>query len=88
MRRTRRGYSGITATLLLAASVLAGCQSSGPALKPPGPIEKQRFHATMFDPYGDVDVAPEIVGGRPREFAQPLTEGDRSRLFHKVWPFQ
>ena len=67
---------------------LAGCRGDRPMLRPPGTIEKQRFNATVFDPYTDNEIGPEVVGGRPKDFQKPLTEADRSRLFRKVWnPF-
>jgi hypothetical protein len=78
--------------LTLVALVLAGvggCRSGGCGLKPAGTVEKQRFNATVFDPYSDVESGPEVVGGRPRDFQQPLSESDRSRLFQNIWvPFR
>ena len=74
------------AALLITA--LLGCRSDGSLLSPPGTIEKQRFNATVFDPYADNDIGPEVEGGRPRDFQKPLSEPDRSRLFQKIWlPF-
>ena len=76
----------IVILLLVAGSV--GCRSGQTMLKPPGTIEKQRFNATVFDPYADNDIGPEVVGGRPKDFQKPLTEPDRSHLFQKTWlPF-
>ena len=34
----------------------------------------------MFDPYPLNDIGPAIVGGRPREFANPLPEPQRNEL--------
>ncbi len=68
-------------TLLLAG--LIGCRSGRSLLQPPGTTEKQRINATVFDPYADNEIAPEVVGGRPRDFQQPLSDADRSRLFRK-----
>jgi hypothetical protein len=77
----------LTAILLLVAGPL-GCRSHPALLKPPGTIEKQRFNATVFDPYADNDIGPEVVGGRPKDYQKPLSEPDRSRLFQKTWlPF-
>jgi hypothetical protein len=67
---------------------LVGCRSDGRILPPAGTVQHQRFNATVFDPYTDNDIAPEVVGGRPKDFQKPLNEPDRSRLFRKVWnPF-
>jgi len=74
--------------LLLGAMVagLMGCRSDRPrALEPPGTIEQQRLDSTIFDRYPDVQTGPPMVGGRPREFQQPLSESDRSRLFKSRW---
>ena len=38
----------------------------------PGTIHQQRTRAVLHDPYADNLMAPEIVGGRPREFARPM----------------
>ena len=76
------------AVILLLFAGLAGCRSGQNLLAPPGPTEKQRFSATIHDPYPDNDIGPEVVGGRPKDFQRPLSEPDRSRLFQKIWlPF-
>ena len=49
-----------------------------PQLLHPGPAGYQRYNATIHDPYPLPDVGPEIVGGRPREYATPVSEVDRS----------
>jgi 2-oxoglutarate dehydrogenase E2 component (dihydrolipoamide succinyltransferase) len=40
----------------------------------------QRAEAIYHDPYPLNDVGPEIVGGRPLAYQQPLNEVERSRL--------
>jgi len=67
----------------------SGCRSDRPhALDPPGTVEQQRLDSTIFDRYPDAESGPTVVGGRPREFQQPLSEPDRSRLFKSRWiPF-
>ncbi|MBM4088090.1 MAG: membrane or secreted protein [Planctomycetes bacterium] len=83
----RRGW--MLALVGLVAMGSAGCRSGNFGLRPAGTVEKQRFTATVFDPYTDVDAGPEVVGGRPRDFQEPLPESDRSRLFQKIWlPFR
>ncbi len=47
----------------------------------PGTIQQQRTRAIVHDPYPDQDAGTEIDGGRPRDFAQPLAEPVRSRMF-------
>ncbi len=67
---------------------LSGCRSDRSLLQPPGSMEKQRHDATVFDPYADNEIGPEVVGGRPKDFQQPLPDADRSRLFRKFYnPF-
>lgn len=50
-----------------------------PQLYHPGPAGFQRQNATQFDPYPPNDVAPEIVGGRPRGYQKPPNEVERAR---------
>ena len=53
-----------------------------PQLVNPGPAGYQRYNATQrVDPYPLPDAGPEIVGGRPRGFQQPVPEVERSRQF-------
>ena len=66
-------------------TALIGCRIERPQLRRPGTIEQQRIRATIFDPYGDPNAAPPIEGARPRGYAQPLTESERSRLFRSQW---
>ncbi len=74
----------IWVAILLLIGGLTGCRSSRSPFRPPGTIKKQQFNATVFDPYADNDIAPEVVGGRPKDFQKPLSEPDRSRLFQKI----
>ena len=72
--------------LLLVVLVLlvGGCRGSRWNLWP-GRIEEQQLRATVHDPYSDVDAGPEVVGGRPRDYQQPLPEPVRNRLFVDSW---
>jgi len=45
-----------------------------------GTIERQKNRAVTFDPYPLNDIGPPVVGGRPREFANPLPEAQRNEL--------
>ena len=44
----------------------------------PGSTDYQQQRATIHDPYADNTAGPEVVGGRPREYQQPLPEAVRS----------
>jgi hypothetical protein len=50
-----------------------------PNLYDPGNAATQRYSAIFHDPYPLNDVAPEIVGGRPREYTAPVPEAARAR---------
>ncbi len=69
----------------IAASVI-GCSAEAgrviqfPDLAHPGPAPIQRARAIQHDPYPLNDIGPEVVGGRPREYQQPLPEVDRAHL--------
>jgi hypothetical protein len=47
----------------------------------PGWANQQRHDAIEHDPYPLNDVGPEVVGGRPREYQQPVREVERARMF-------
>ena len=69
---------------LLACGVLlaaAGCQSVPPLFGPQGNVDYQRRKATVFDPFADSDLGPEVVGGRPRDYQKAAPEVERSRWF-------
>ncbi|AMV31181.1 hypothetical protein VN12_03620 [Pirellula sp. SH-Sr6A] len=52
-----------------------------------GDINRQKDRAVYFDPYPLNDIGPEVVGGRPREFAHPLPEAKRNEL-NRIIPNQ
>ncbi len=52
-----------------------------PKWRNPGTIAQQRQQAEKYDPYASIDAAPEIVGGRPRDFLYPTPEASRSNKF-------
>jgi hypothetical protein len=72
------------ALLMLGAALgLGGC--AGGAFKTPnwlhpGSAEEQRREYQRFDPYPNNQVAPEVVGGRPRDFTNPVAEPQSPRL--------
>ena len=79
----RTGWKWTMIALLGAG--LFGCRSDGRLFPPAGSVQKQRFNATVFDPYADNETGPEVVGGRPKDYQKPLSESDKSRLFQKAW---
>lgn len=69
----------------------AGCSSLGrPQWLEPGPSRAQQRRAVRFDPYLQDDIAPSILrvplndGTRPRDFAEPMPEVERSRWWSAV----
>lgn len=75
-----RGKAMLGVSTVLAALCLAsGCMRPPRLVGPQGSEVYQRNHAALHDPYPDVDMGPEIVGGRPREFEKPLAEPVRNR---------
>jgi hypothetical protein len=66
-------------TLLL--TQLSACSPTirYPRLASPGTAPLQRYNAEQFDPYPQNDVGPEIVGGRPLDYAVPVSEVNRAR---------
>ena len=68
------------AILLLILPV--GCATNRPyGLFTPGTVEQKRQRATVHDPYPDQNLGPEVVGGRPRDFQEPLPEAVKNRLY-------
>ncbi len=69
----------------MALLILGGLGCSSTTRMPnwfhPGATGPQRYDAIFHDPYPLDDVAPEIVGGRPREYQRPVPEVTRGRLF-------
>ena len=47
----------------------------------PGTIPRQRFRAMLHDPYSDVDIGPDVVGGRPRDFQKPIPQAVRNQPY-------
>jgi hypothetical protein len=74
-----------TIHVLMMMSVV-GCSAEAqryirfPNLASPGPAYAQRSDAIQHDPYPLNDIGPEIVGGRPLAYQQPLNEVARAKL--------
>ena len=53
---------------------------------PQGTIKQRQMEASVYDPYAEPDVGPEVVGSRPRDFQKPLPEPVRhSRPTNPTW---
>lgn len=72
---------------LLTASCSLGCKGTPTGLRRwgggpfgQGSVDVQKNRAVTFDPFPLNDIGPPIVGGRPREFANPLPEAARNEL--------
>ena len=64
---------------------LAACRGMGPGPGPPGTVQQQQLRASVHDPYADPKAGPEVVGGRPRDYQNPLPEATRNRFFGQRW---
>jgi hypothetical protein len=67
--------------------ILVGCKGTPAGLSRwggsqygQGSVERQKNRAVTFDPFPLNDIGPPVVGGRPREFANPLPEAQRNEL--------
>jgi len=71
--------------LVVLLLLVSGCAGSRWNFFQPGTMQQQRLRATVHDPYSDQDAGPEVVGGRPREYMQPLPEPVRNRMYADSW---
>jgi hypothetical protein len=76
-----------TVIVLISCTVgLSGCTSEihrhirFPDFLHPGWANQQRHDAIQHDPYPLNDIGPEVVGGRPREYQQPVNEVERAQM--------
>ena len=51
----------------------------------PGTMDVQQRRAIRLDPYPNPDIAPEIVGGRPRDYDADRSEANRAKLLREAW---
>jgi hypothetical protein len=66
-----RRYASLSIVLVLGS----GCADfSASPIFHPGPAWYQQAQAQRFDPYPMVDVAPEVVGGRPLAYIRPAPQ--------------
>ena len=86
--KTHLPYRVLAMTLIsLVCCSLVGCKGSqlgahrwGGSPLGQGSEEVQKARAVYFDPYPLNDIGPEVVGGRPRGFQNPLPEANRNEL--------
>jgi hypothetical protein len=75
-------FQRLLAPLSIVAGLLPLAACSPTVVKPtlcnPGWAQQQRARAVQFDPYPQNDVGPEIVGGRPPDYAVPPNEVERA----------
>jgi hypothetical protein len=81
--KIRRALLAVIAAGLCAAQ--SGCMTDPVNWRQPGTIQQQQRRAVRLDPYPNNNIAPEIVGGRPREFQVDRSEVDRARLLREAW---
>ena len=81
------GHTLVVGVVLL----FAGCQGSQVGAKRwsggiygQGSEDRQKYRAASFDPYPLNDIGPEVVGGRPRGFMNPLPEANRNQIQSKA----
>ncbi len=80
-------YQKIGLLLVVMTAAVLGCKGSPPGSHRwggsqygQGSIDRQKTRAVTFDPYPLNDIGPPIVGGRPREYSNPLPEAARNEL--------
>jgi hypothetical protein len=81
--KIRRAVLAVFAAMLVAA--LAGCMTDPVNWRQPGTMAEQQRRAIRLDPYPNNNIAPEIVGGRPREYQIDRSEVERARLLRESW---
>lgn len=89
--RIERNKLNHRALLVCIALLFVGCQGSqlgskrwSGGLFGQGSEDRQKYRAASFDPYPLNDIGPEVVGGRPRGFWNPLPEATRNQIEPKA----
>lgn len=88
--RIERSRLGAHRLVFILALCFGGCHGSeagskrwGGSAYGQGSIDRQKNRAVVFDPYPLNDIGPEVVGGRPHGFRNPLPEAKRNQLTEK-----
>ncbi len=89
--RIERNRLSHRALMVCVAVFFVGCQGSQLGSKRwsggmfgQGSEDRQKYRAASFDPYPLNDIGPEVVGGRPRGFLNPLPEATRNQIEPKA----
>jgi|GEM_PF-1210227 hypothetical protein len=82
------GASCCAITILV--SLASGCQSFVERMqKPTGPVQQQRYQATLHDPFPSPHGMPVVEGTRPRDYLNPLPQPVQDRyLRDSFWAGQ
>ncbi|MEZ6093664.1 MAG: hypothetical protein R3C03_05440 [Pirellulaceae bacterium] len=78
MNKARFGFFWKPSCVLLSMLFASGCYWA-PRFDPPGTAAFQQSRAVLHDPFPNNDVAPPIVGGRPRDFDRPYPEAEQNQ---------
>lgn len=72
----------VFASLIVLIAVSSGCASRRGWGFPwgQGTVDRQESRAVVHDPYPLNDIGPEVDGGRPRGFTNPLSEHNRQQF--------
>ncbi|MEZ6088604.1 MAG: membrane or secreted protein [Pirellulaceae bacterium] len=75
----------LTLAILAATFITAGgCRGyRTPFNTAPGTTQQQRFEAVAHDPYPQDDLGPEVTGGRPRDYQNPVAEPVRQDVLRE-----
>ena len=74
--------------LLMLLAFSSGCSQRARAWGFPGglgTVDRQKARASVHDPFPLNDIGPEVMGGRPREFAEPRSEATREANIPKQY---
>jgi hypothetical protein len=74
--------------LILLLLLSSGCSARPRAWGFPGgsgTVDRQKARASVHDPFPLNDIGPDVMGGRPREFAEPRTEAAREANIPKQY---
>ena len=69
-----RQISGMICLGSLILAMTTGCFGYRPNFGSQGTIGQQRNEAVIHDPFPSNELAPPIMGGRPRGFDRPFSE--------------